>query len=150
MEDCQAGRRVRKFEEVTRAQSLRDLWVSAFLPVSHSPHSCLHQCVLACLATWPKQATSVTKILPRGFSGYPEKPFGFQMCTPINIFWRLNEIYQGTLINAPCSKNVRPFVYHGILRPPHVQSTNVSCGVRTHAQLPAVDLKSTPLTTRAN
>ena len=26
----------------------------------------------------------------------------------------------------------------------------VSCGVRTHAQLPAVDLKSTPLTTRAN
>ena len=25
-----------------------------------------------------------------------------------------------------------------------------SCGVRTHAQLPAVDLKSTPLTTRAN
>ena len=27
---------------------------------------------------------------------------------------------------------------------------NVSCGVRTHAQLPAVDLKSTPLTTRAN
>ena len=28
--------------------------------------------------------------------------------------------------------------------------TNVSCGVRAHAQLPAVDLKSTPLTTRAN
>ena len=28
--------------------------------------------------------------------------------------------------------------------------TNVSCGVRTHALLPAVDLKSTPLTTRAN
>ena len=27
---------------------------------------------------------------------------------------------------------------------------NVSCGVRTHAQLPAMDLKSTPLTTRAN
>jgi len=27
---------------------------------------------------------------------------------------------------------------------------NVSYGVRTHAQLPAVDLKSTPLTTRAN
>ena len=27
---------------------------------------------------------------------------------------------------------------------------NASCGVRTHAQLPAVDLKSTPLTTRAN
>ena len=27
---------------------------------------------------------------------------------------------------------------------------HVSCGVRTHAQLPAVDLKSTPLTTRAN
>ena len=26
----------------------------------------------------------------------------------------------------------------------------VSCGVRVHAQLPAVDLKSTPLTTRAN
>ena len=26
----------------------------------------------------------------------------------------------------------------------------VSCGVRAHAQLPAVDLKSTPLTTRAN
>ena len=26
----------------------------------------------------------------------------------------------------------------------------VSYGVRTHAQLPAVDLKSTPLTTRAN
>ena len=29
-------------------------------------------------------------------------------------------------------------------------SANVSCGVRTHAQLPAVDLKSTPLATRAN
>ena len=28
--------------------------------------------------------------------------------------------------------------------------TNVSCGVRTHAQLPAVDLKSTPLTSQAN
>ena len=27
---------------------------------------------------------------------------------------------------------------------------NVSCGVRTHAQLSAVDLKSTPLATRAN
>ena len=27
---------------------------------------------------------------------------------------------------------------------------NVSCGVRTHAQLPALDLKSNPLTTRAN
>ena len=27
---------------------------------------------------------------------------------------------------------------------------NVSCGVRGLAQLPAVDLKSTPLTTRAN
>lgn len=27
---------------------------------------------------------------------------------------------------------------------------HASCGVRTHAQLPAVDLKSTPLTTRAN
>ena len=27
---------------------------------------------------------------------------------------------------------------------------NVSCGVRTHAQLPAVDLKYTPLATRAN
>ena len=27
---------------------------------------------------------------------------------------------------------------------------DASCGVRTHAQLPAVDLKSTPLTTRAN
>ena len=26
----------------------------------------------------------------------------------------------------------------------------VSCGARTHAQLPAVDLKSTPLTARAN
>ena len=30
------------------------------------------------------------------------------------------------------------------------RTTNVSCGVRAHAQLPAVDLKSTPLTTRAN
>ena len=29
-------------------------------------------------------------------------------------------------------------------------AANVSCGVRAHAQLPAVDLKSTPLTTRAN
>lgn len=28
--------------------------------------------------------------------------------------------------------------------------THVSCGVRTHAQLPAVNLKSTPLATRAN
>ena len=27
---------------------------------------------------------------------------------------------------------------------------NVSCGVRTHAELPPVDLKSTPLATRAN
>ena len=27
---------------------------------------------------------------------------------------------------------------------------SASCGVRTHAQLPAVDLKSTPLTSRAN
>ena len=27
---------------------------------------------------------------------------------------------------------------------------NISAGVRTHAQSPAVDLKSTPLTTRAN
>ena len=37
-------------------------------------------------------------------------------------------------------------------RPLHARgvSRNVSCGVRTHAQLPAVDLKSTPLTTRAN
>ena len=32
----------------------------------------------------------------------------------------------------------------------HKASANVSCGVRTHAQLPAVDLKSTPLATRAN
>ena len=32
-------------------------------------------------------------------------------------------------------------------RPP---PKHVSCGARTHAQLPAVDLKSTPLTTRAN
>ena len=31
-----------------------------------------------------------------------------------------------------------------------LRKTNASCGVRTHAQLPAVDLKSTPLTTRAN
>ena len=31
-----------------------------------------------------------------------------------------------------------------------MQTKIVSCGVRTHAQLPAVDLKSTPLTTRAN
>ena len=29
-------------------------------------------------------------------------------------------------------------------------AANVSCGVRAHAQLPAVDLKSTPLATRAN
>ena len=34
---------------------------------------------------------------------------------------------------------------------PHAPKPNsVSCGVRTHAQFPAVDLKSTPLTTRAN
>ena len=32
----------------------------------------------------------------------------------------------------------------------NMTGTNVSCGVRAHAQLPAVDLKSTPLTTRAN
>ena len=31
-----------------------------------------------------------------------------------------------------------------------MQRKIVSCGVRTQAQLPAVDLKSTPLTTRAN
>ena len=31
-----------------------------------------------------------------------------------------------------------------------MQRNSVSCGVRTHAQLPAVDLKSAPLTTRAN
>ena len=31
-----------------------------------------------------------------------------------------------------------------------MQRKIVSCGVRTHAQLPAMDLKSTPLTTRAN
>ena len=35
-------------------------------------------------------------------------------------------------------------------RIPHLRNRIVSCGVRTHAQLPAVDLKSTPLTTRAN
>ena len=29
-------------------------------------------------------------------------------------------------------------------------SEDVSCGVRTHAELPPVDLKSTPLATRAN
>ena len=28
--------------------------------------------------------------------------------------------------------------------------TDVSCGIRTHAQFPAVDLKSTPSTTRAD
>ena len=32
----------------------------------------------------------------------------------------------------------------------HGCAASVSCGVRTHAQLPEVDLKSTPLTTRAN
>ena len=31
-----------------------------------------------------------------------------------------------------------------------LRKTNASCGVRTHAQLPAVDLKSAPLATRAN
>ena len=31
-----------------------------------------------------------------------------------------------------------------------IKSETVSYGVRTHAQFPAVDLKSTPLTTRAN
>ena len=36
-------------------------------------------------------------------------------------------------------------------KPHHrVPRYHVSCGVRAHAQLPAVDLKSTPLTTRAN
>ena len=39
-------------------------------------------------------------------------------------------------------------ILHARLRTGSIK--NVSCGVRTHAQLPAVDLKSTPLTTRAN
>ena len=49
-------------------------------------------------------------------------------------------------IMGPLNDQVLP-----CLRPGPCESMlNVSCGVRTHAQLPAVDLKSTPLTTRAN
>ena len=49
-------------------------------------------------------------------------------------------------IMGPLNDQVNP-----CLRPGQCESMlNVSCGVRTHAQLPAVDLKSTPLTTRAN
>ena len=36
------------------------------------------------------------------------------------------------------------------LAPTSMVQSHVSCGVRAHAQLPAVDIKSTPLTTRAN
>ena len=43
-----------------------------------------------------------------------------------------------------CNKHSRASCVVGSIK------CSVSCGVRTHAQLPAVDLKSTPLTTRAN
>jgi hypothetical protein len=54
---------------------------------------------------------------------------------------------------APCYLQTRFHrdVKHLILRPPaSVPFKFASYGVRTHAELPPVDLKSTPLTTRAN
>ena len=41
------------------------------------------------------------------------------------------------------------FGFYRILYRMHIMHI-ASCGVRTHAQLPAMDLKSTPLATRAN
>ena len=49
--------------------------------------------------------------------------------------------------NAGSGCSLQP---HGSNKPRLGNNKCASCGVRTHAQLPALDLKSNPLTTRAN
>ena len=49
------------------------------------------------------------------------------------------------------NKKTKPcFIFSNAIRTHGRRALSASCGVRTHAQLPAVDLKSTPLTSRAN
>ena len=53
-------------------------------------------------------------------------------------------VFDPGLASARFCRSANPA--HGLKQP----WWHVSCGARTHAELPPVDLKSTPLTTRAN
>ena len=55
------------------------------------------------------------------------------------------------LFSSNKNKETKPcFIFSNAIRTRGRRALSASCGVRTHAQLPAVDLKSTPLTSRAN
>ena len=65
--------------------------------------------------------------------------FGNELCALLKkaIAFHMKVAFSTDCCNTDMDLAVQP---HG----------HVSCGVRTHAQVPAVDLKSTPLTIRAN